>query len=259
MRVASLFVSIFLLFQQAPPPTATPPQLDPQAETLLSQMATATGWTSIPTDAVATGTITRAADGLPSPFTLKARSCTTFRLDVSGTESTVVNGNSAATTKTDGTHSIPGLTAMSLRPMAMPFFCLTSLLQSGSYYSFYAGPQIISGQQTYRIELASSPISPQTVEKVRSTGTVTTIWLSASTFLPVQISSTIRAASNPSATATLQYTLSDYRVAGNLKMPFHQEATIGARSLYSLQLSSADFNVGLTDPEFAVPATAQVQ
>src|SRR6267142_4948247 len=63
MRVTRLVLSLLLVLSSSPhlnsQQRVATPQRDPQAVAVLTQMLGATGWVSLPSDAVASGTVTR--------------------------------------------------------------------------------------------------------------------------------------------------------------------------------------------------------
>lgn len=62
---------------------------------------------------------------------------------------------------------------------------------------------------------------------------------------------------NPTALRTRVRSFSDYRVVGGLAVPFRQQDSDGGQLLYTLQLTQVQFNVGLSDSEFTLPAAQQ--
>lgn len=223
-------------------------------------MAAATGWGSgsTPRDAVVTGKIIRyGKDGWEAlSFTLKARTCQEFRIDVqapTGVRSTVVNSGRAIVTGPDGSRFLPSQSVLSMNPIVLPHLCVLNTLQKTDSGAIYAGTETLSDQLSHRIEISPDPVANDSLAAATRHGIVLTIWVSKSTALPIQIGSTLVATNNPAAGLTMVHALSDYRIVNGFALPFHQETSAGAALLYATQLDSVAFNVGLTDSEFVVP------
>ncbi|PYU20279.1 MAG: hypothetical protein DMG32_22720 [Acidobacteria bacterium] len=251
-------ISIALAGQQATTPAG---QRDPQALAVLSQMAAATGWSAgnLPSDAVATGRITRYRGDTQEtlPFTLKAKGCREFRVDVqetTGPRSTVVNGSSGNVTRPDGPHPLPPRSASSMQPVPLPFFCVLAVLQKASSSVIYAGTETVAGQFSHRIEMSTEAITADSLTDARRRGAVFTLWVSTLNGIPTQVATTLLASENPTAALTLTSALSDYRAVNGLAVPFHQEVRGSGNLLYSVAVDSVNFSVSLSDSEFAVPA-----
>ena len=80
------------------------------------------------------------------------------------------------------------------------------------------------------------------------------VWVSQGGALPVQISYELIGTDNPNARFVHTAQFSDFRSIGGLLVPFHEEVYLGTRHLYSLQISSVQFNVGVPATDFAIPA-----
>src|ERR1700739_4240673 len=115
MRI-SLLISLLILSvaPQTPSNGQSAVTSDPQALTVLVQMASATGWSSaaLPQDATATGAIQSYGSG--SPITVnavyKSRGPRLFRADVqqaSGTVTTVLNGDNVGIAAPSGPQVLP--------------------------------------------------------------------------------------------------------------------------------------------------------
>jgi hypothetical protein len=264
MRAARLVLSLLcILFSftrlnsQQPAPT---PQRDPQAISVFNQLVTATGWGSYspPVDAVISAKATENVVETQSPIslTLKVKGCHEFRIDAkdtTGGRSSIVHGDSAANFTSSGSRTVPAHSALSLRPLALPFFCGIGLPLASNISLRYLGTEDVGGQPAQKIESsqASSPNDP--LGTFREKTSRLTIWVSAATGLPIQIASIRASEDNPSASVTTIRTFSDYRLVNGTAVPFHQEEWIGERLLHTLQISSVTFNNGLSDADFTLP------
>jgi len=244
-----------LLFQSAAfaQQTAQPIQRDPQAAAVLSQMAAATRWSSlaIPADAVATGTLTpyRGETQETASVVIKAKGSRQYRtevLDATGYRTTILNGDTAAVLASDGTRFIPRHSAISMLPAAFPFLYVSIAVADGSASLRYLGTESLGSELTHRIEVVRESTPQQRAIRL-------VVWVSSATLLPVQIETTRVAVENPTVTRATARVLSDYRVVNGLAVPFRQEEYANGQRLYTLQLTSVRFNVGLSDIEFALP------
>jgi hypothetical protein len=241
---------------------STPPQSN-SALVAFAQMLAATGWNPqrLPSDAVATGTITRYHGDMQDTvtYTLKVKGFDEMRVELQGaaTSTTIVNGYQAAATTSNGTIAIPSHSAFSMRAMELPFF--TSLMNSAdptvSIQS--AGTESVNGQSTQRIEIAPQSVPGDPLSPLRCRARRMTVWISTATGLPVQIAYARIAVNNPTVVAAHIRQFSDWRVVNGMAVPFHQEDFLGSQHLYSLQFNSVNFNVALSDSDFALPTSLQ--
>ena len=234
---------------------------DSMAVTVLTQMYAATGWNpaSVPRDAVATGSVTRfrgqAVDTVS--VTWKARGPRQHRADVqatAGATSTIVNGDSGAVVTPNGPRFIPSHSALSMQPLDFPFYSDLISANDPNVGLHYAGTETVGSQLAHRVEIAREAPAGHPLAAVRHRAGHLTVWVSTSTWLPVQIEYVRIANDNPTAARSSIRTFSDHRVVNGLAVPFHQEEFAGTQRLYTLQLNSVSFNVGLSDADFALPA-----
>jgi len=264
MRVTRLVFSLLLVLSSSPrlnsqQPVATP-QRDPQAVAVLTQMLTATGWgtSSHPTDATAIGTVTRATGDTPqsSAVTMKIKGARIYRIDVqdsSGPITTIINGDAGAVTRTAGTSFMPAHSAISQRAWAFPFFSDLSALSDTAVGFQYAGAETISGNLVHRVEITRSYSSSDPMSSLRSRVAHLTVWISAATWLPLQVQFNRVSDDNPTAIRSLIRTFSDYRIVNGLAIPFHQEQFAAGQLQQTLQLTSVSSNTGVSDSDFALP------
>lgn len=238
--------------------TASAPQLDPQALSVLAQMTSATGWSnaSLPQDATATGAITSYSSS--SPITVnavyKSKGPRLFRADVqqsTGTVTTVLNGDSAGTLAPSGQQALPGHVALGMRPFVFPFFC--GLLSSTSTVAQYQGIETVDGQSGYRISVSSLPSGTDPMSVMRAQASHVTVWVAVPTGLPIQMEYARPSLDNSTASRLIRRKFSNYRIVNGLAVPFHQEEFANNQLLSALDLSSVAFNVGLSDADFTVP------
>ena len=244
------------LAQTAAPVTVTK---DSQAVKLMTQMIIATGWStaSLPSDAVLSGTITHYE---PTETTLSLKMETTgpsqLRLEINDGNSpktTIVNSGEGAVIRPNSTHSLPTHSALAMRPIHLPFFSGLSAWSDPAISVAYKNVETVNGQQAYRISLTRPNITADAMGTLLARASWMDVWISQQSMLPVQISYEQIGTANPNARFVEVAQFSDFRNVGGLLVPFHQEIYLGSRHLFSLQVSTVQFNVGVSATDFALP------
>ncbi len=221
---------------------------DANAVLILSQAAAATGWSklTVPTAITATGTVTRYRGDTKDTVgvTLKAKGFDKSRTELQGGATTIVNAGAGAASSFEGTKWINPHAARSIRAVAFPFLTEFVDFAEADVTVRYLGVEAVRGEQAHRIELSKG-----------SAGDIPfVVWVSSTTGLPVQIQYIRLANDNPSARSPHIRYLSDYRAVNGLAVPLFQEDSVNGQVLYTLQLSQVQFNVGLSDSDFTLPA-----
>jgi outer membrane lipoprotein-sorting protein len=265
MRVARVVLSFLLILSSSlllnSQQSVATPQRDPQAVAVLTQMLTASGWgkASLPTDGIASGTVTRVSGDTQQSVavTMKIRGPRIYRVEVrdpSGPITTIINGDAGAVTRTAGTAFLPAHSAISQRAWAFPFFSDLCALSDAAVGFQYVATETLNGNLAHRVEIIRSYSSSDPMSSLRNRVAHLTVWVSATTWLPMQIQFNRVSDDNPTAIRSLVRTFSDYRVVNGLAIPFRQEQFAAGQLLQKLQLTSVSFNTGLPDSEFALPA-----
>jgi outer membrane lipoprotein-sorting protein len=224
-------------------------------------MAAATGWNSLtlPADVVATGTVTRYQGGASSSltFTTKAKGVGRTRTELqNGATVSILNGDTGASVSSSSTQFIPRYAAVSMRPLTFPFYSDLVAAADPNVNLNYRGTETVGGQLAHRIEIVRQPGAGDALADARQRAGRLTVWVSASSWLPLQVEYVRIATDNPTATRSAIRTFADYRVVNGLAVPFLQEEFFNGQRLYTVQLTEIRFNVGLSDSEFTLP-TAQ--
>lgn len=260
-RRNAFLVFIFLIVLSIPAPAQEQPRRDPQAVAVLTQMTIATGWGRAGTvnDLTATGNVARYFEDRQDSvqITFKVRGAQRYRTEVNdgGTlTTTIVNGLRAATISSKATKFLPAQTAISMKPVAFPFLLDLTAAGDASVSVRYSGTEEVQGQVVHRVEIYREPDSNDPTAFIRKNAAAVTVWVSATTWLPVQIQYFRIAETNPSATLARLRRFSDYRMVGGLAVPFLQEEFVEKRLLYTLRLDQVRLNVGLSDSEFTLPS-----
>lgn len=256
--LGSLLLCLVIILAAA---AQSPGVKDTTAFGVLSQMAAATGWSqlTVPRDAVATGTVTRYRGEVQDTvgITLKVKGYRQYRTEVQEAASvttTIVSGDRAAVLKPEGIQSIPSHAALSMRPLVFPFLSDLAAATNPNVILTYLGVENIRGESAYRIEITRQPTSDDPIGEAERRAGPLTVWVSATSGLPVQIEYPRIANDNPTAVHRRTRYLSDYRRVGGLAIPFRQEELVNGKPLFTLQLTQVQFNVGLSDSDFAIPA-----
>ncbi len=256
-----LLLSSEELFSGTQTSTATK---DPAALAALAQMVAATGWNplNLPADAVVTGSVTRSSDQVTSAVTLKIKGLGEFREDVqnsAGVTTTVVNNGLAAQLLPDGTSRVLALQdAVSIWPVDVPIFSNLPLAASAQNFSVASlGTEMVSGALSNKIQISAQiqPVDPITDVTSRTASII--VWLDATTALPVQLQYTRLASDNPTASSLHIRQFSNYQQVSGMLVAFTQQEFMNGRLLYAFQFSAVNFNVGLTDADFALPNAQQ--
>ncbi len=253
------FLALLLFVVVTVADAQSPATKDTTALAVLTQMAAATGWSqlTLPADAMATGTVTRYGGDTSDTVSvrLKARGFRQYRAEVGGFSgtTTIRNGDRAALQSAEGTKWLPAHSAQSTRAHVFPFF--SDLIAAGSedVAVRYLGLEDVGNEKAHRVEIFREPGPDQPSPAFIRRRTRMTVWVSATTALPLQIEYSRPADDNPSALLTRVRRFSDWRAVNGLALPFRQEELVNSKPVYSLQLTQAQFNVGLSDADFNLP------
>lgn len=250
--VVLLFASSFAQAQSASPSTSA--QL---ASTILQSAGNASGWTqSTPVvDAVAQGTVSTFADGSNSKtFLMKIAARDKYRYEITGPESitAIANGPAGSLYKSGKTSSLSSAWAVSARPPAFMSLTDIPLQQDSQVTREYVGTARIGNSDVYGIRVTRMPNTNEPLAALRKTTDQTTVWVSATNWLPVAVDFIRLGSSNPSLVLHYRRILSDYRIVQGVMVPFRQEEYVEGQFAMVFQFSSVSFNQGLPDTEFAV-------
>jgi len=231
---------------------------DPTGLHVLEQMLAATGWNTaaIPVDVLATGTVTMPGDSSgpasSKSVTLKARGLNQFSFETtgqSGGKRSVVNAGSGSAAI--GTKQVP-LPARVFDAWHFPF--LSSLVFSAdpTIQVQYLGIEQLD-EPTYKVMLNREPSPNDPARDEIQAGSPVTVWVSSSTFLPLQVQYQKPTITNRLAFLPRTAKYSDYRKVGNMLVPFKREESYQGELIYTLRFSNVSFNNGFSDTDFTVP------
>jgi hypothetical protein len=243
--------------------SAEPIQKDAAGVAILDKMLATAGWGTVgnPADLVASGTITYFAGSDSQTRSVRykllgtSEASTEITVDA-GTTQTISNGKTAATILPDGTASrLPSYLAHSMRQEIFPFLAPVIGPNDSDVSVSVVGTRQINADLCTGVALARRLERTDPRASLEDIVSPITIWISSSTYLPVEIDSVLTSIDNYRALLHLSRTFSDYRAIQGLAIPFHQEEAIEGQRASVLDLTEVQLNTGLTDADFPVPAT----
>lgn len=234
---------------------ATAPK-NPSALRVLAQMSAVTGWgkTNAPTDVLATGTVTVPDDtngaSSSNSITLRARGSDQFSFESGQSASNRSVASLGRATATIGSKQIylPGRV---FNAWHFPFLSSLVSFADPTIRVEYLGMEQLS-EATYKIRLSREPSSSDPTKDEVQAGSPVTVWVSSSSFLPIQVEYKKATLTNRLAFIPRTVKYSDFRRVGNLLVPFKQEEWYEGELIYSLQLSNVRFDNGFSDADFAI-------
>jgi hypothetical protein len=262
-------------FGQSPSPTATssastatqpvpqplPSEKSAEVVSRVQALFAATGWSraTSPADLVLSGTLTRHfPDGdVSSPFQMKLRGESQFDFVEGGTH-VVVNG--AAGSVQDGSGKKRRMPAQSALSGGTWVLAASSLLLDWNLPTVdvqVTGRKSIAGEDCVGLAFTRKPqpAAGDAFAGLRRRDMPLTIWVSATSGLPLQADYSRIAADNHTAKLHESAQFSDYRNVNGVLLPFRQEILIEGQRTYTYDFTSVQVNQGLTDADFAVSTT----
>jgi hypothetical protein len=248
-----------LTAQQSPASSVQAQPRDPQAVAVLARMAAATGWAPgiVPTTVIASGTLVH--DGQESqPFGLKQRGPSQYVISLQPSGSTpaatiVVNGLARTTLSSDGTNRhFLGHAPLSFQSPAFPF--LSEVVDTGdpSVEIQDLGIDTIDGGACRGVGVIRHAKPDDPLARFRELAAPLRVWISLQSGLPVRIDFIRLADDNPYVVMHFSRSFSDYRLVNHVAVAFHQEERFEGQLMYSVQFTDVQFNVAVTDADFAV-------
>ena len=236
-------------------------QSDPQALAYAAQSITAmTGGTPI-SDATLTGTVTWIAgsDTDTGTGSLKALGTGESRMDLalgSGTRSEIRDASTgSALGQWTAPNNSSGLFAFqNCFTDAVWFFpALSSLAAGPNVVLIYVGQETRNGVavQHLRSYVNQADPLPPPLPSAQQLSTMD-FYLDAATFLPVAILFNSHPDSDPSTNISVEIDFSNYQALGGVTVPLHVQRYVQGSLEVDLSLSSAAFNTGLSQSNFAI-------
>lgn len=252
-RPVLLFVSILVLSRGLA--AQQTPQRDAQAVAILQQSLVAMGGT-VPTDSVATGTITVVAGSTSETGTIRILS---RGVDQSAEQIQTTAGNRAVIYSRGFANEVRGTTVKSLQLELVvtsqspdfPLPLLAAALNNPDIALQYIGLETLAGVPVQHIRFWNSFGSQPTLKHLAGFS-IRDVWLDAGTGLPRKLGYDRRAASGAEPRIALAVFFSDYRNVGGVVYPFRIQKSLNGTPWTTITIGSVAFNTGLTDADFPV-------
>lgn len=240
-----------------------PAPKDPQGVAIVQQALAAMGGaaalTATSLHSVTTGTLTLAGPSPKDmPIVLKTKGTRKVRSELQtpeGTRVRILNDGRAVAIRPDG--SVKWLSvdnAMAERVSHIPALSLLAENAEASVAVEYVGPATVNGQPVVVVGLSFTPSSDakQAAEFLELTRCLFFVDPGSGTIAKIEY--THYAEGHRSTKWKEEVFLSDYRSVEGVLVPFKQITLRNGELESALELSSVQFNVGLADAEFALPA-----
>jgi len=252
----SFLLSISLAAQLAATQQSTPSvQRDPQAVTVLTQSIAAMGG-SVPTDSVATGTVTLVAGSLTETGTI---GILTRGVDQSSEQIQTPSVTHKIIYSRGQANDIHGTVirtqlelAVSSQSPDFPLPLLAGALNNIEMSFQYVGLETLSGAPVHHIRFwntFSEPWIQHLTEFSRKD-----LWLDAASRLPIRLSYEWREAYGAAPRISVDCYFSDYRNAGGALYPFLIKKSLNGTPWITITILNAKLNMGLSDADFPVLA-----
>jgi hypothetical protein len=233
---------------------------DPQATALLGSVLNAGGGLSVlssAADFTASGEITYYWAGQPDEgsVTLRGKGLDQFRLDAAlpeGPRSWSVSHGIGQLAKADGaTNSIPGHNAINSGALTLPYLWLAAVASSPQTTVTSLGTVGVNG-----VETAAIRVQPHYAVSFDPRGTLAQLttrdfFIDPQTFRIVKMEIMTHPVKTFSVSLPEDIYFSNYQRVDGISVPFTVTESINGQQIWMIQLSSIQFNSGLTDTVFA--------
>jgi hypothetical protein len=260
MRVPKrIWVVVCLVFFAIPLKAQQGPRRDPQALTILTQaVAVGGGPAAISSvkDFTAQGTMTYywAGEEVIGSATVRCRGVAEFRLDAnlpSGMRSWATSGGSASIKDANGKVSpIPYHNAVNLGALSLPYLKIVTALSDATISITYKGAIQFEGKPAHLIR--AQQVFPTKADPTGDLSKLNTfdIVVDASSGLILATVDTAHPEYNSTDGVPHEIRFGDYGPANGVIVPHTITELVGGQKTWTLQLTSINFNSGLTDTDF---------
>ena len=237
----------------------TAPVRDPQALAVLGQAVAVAGGASALSaiqDYTASGQITYfwAGQEVTGPATLRGRAPDQFRLDANlpeGTRSWLINSQQGQLRDASGKLTvIPQYNAINLSTAALPHLGLSLAAVDNSFSVTGGSVQTVEGKSALVVR------TNRVLSTKEDPGGEIARWsakeyvIDAVSHVLVETRDTVFSNDTSRTRYLHEMIYSDFRSQGGVLIPFSLTERIGGQATWSVQLSSINFNTGLTDSDF---------
>lgn len=252
----SFLISAPLCAQQVSSGTATPAAVrDPQAQTILQSSLQAMGG-SVPSDSVATGSISTVAGAQTSSGTVtiltKGLNESSVQVTTSNTSQTTVYANGEASLTTGGT-----LSALSLESAAtsqageFPLPLIGALLNNPDTSFQYIGQETVSGRSLHHVKAWDSFASQPSLQSL-SAFSARDIWIDANSLLPQRVSFVRRPAQGAVPGVAVDVFFISYTNSAGVLYPSTIQESMNGTPWATITIQNVAFNTGLADSDFPI-------
>lgn len=254
-----LVVSSSAQTPQTPGSTATGPQRDAQAVTLLQQSISAFG-PAQPSDSTATGnvTITAGSSTTQGTVTIMTRGTTQSSIQFqmpSDSWSVISSSGQANKIEASATTVMPLELSASYQSFYFPLAYLSGVLSNPDYAIQYVGQETIGSSSANHIQVQNTFNSVPNFQFLAQF-TLADIWLDATTALPVKIAMIRRFGGGGALSYPMAIAYSNYQVVSGVKYPFTIQEYVTGTVWATTTIQSVTFNTGLTDSNFSLAQVA---
>jgi hypothetical protein len=254
MRVTPFVAALCLSF--LPQQSASPIVRDPQALALL-QASVRTMGGKVPSDSVASGSITIVAGSQTSVGTIRILTHATWNTSEQiilsdRTQTTIFSEGNANQTENNIVSKFSMERAASSQSLCFPLPFFAGALDNSDEAIQYIGAETLEQGAAQHIQIRNTFSSNPRLQQV-SDATVADIWLDATTGLPLKISMVRRDGHGPSVPQIpLDYYYSNYQLISGVYYPFQIDISLNGTPWTRISITSVQFSVGLSDSDFIV-------
>ncbi len=240
---------------QTPAPTASAPQRDTQAVTLLQQSIAAFGKVQ-PSDSTATGStiITAGSSTTQGTITIltKGSAETSIQFQMPNDPWTVVFANGQANkVESAQTTVYPLERSATSQCLYFPSPYLSGVLNNPDYSIVYVGQETL-GSSTANHIVVQNTFNSAPANQFLSPFTLADIWIDASSGLPVKIGMTRRDGGGSAPKIPISFVYSNYQTVSGVRYPSTIQEYVTATLWATTTIQSVVFNSGLADSDFPV-------
>jgi hypothetical protein len=254
--------------QVAPVRFGTPPQLpsvvaasDAQAVAILSKVLSAAGGSQALgpiQDFTASGQITYSWAGQPvqGSVTLRGRGLEQFRMDAAlpeGTRSWAVSHGIGKLGKADGTsEAIPGHNAINLGSLTFPYLWLSMAVADPHTTVSTVGTVEVSGVRAIQVRVQRHYAASFDPHGTIAQLTTRDFFIDPVSSLVLKVELMTHPLKTFSISLPEDLYFSNYQRVNGVMVPFSISDTVNGQQTWSIQLSSIQFNSGLSDSDFSM-------
>jgi hypothetical protein len=245
------------------PSSSQAPVRDPKATVILQQSLAALVGNNSLTDVTLTGTGSRTAgsNSETGTATFRATSSGQVRIDLSLASGQRSEARDASVVPATGSwmgpdasiKPIPQHNLMTEPTWAFPAFIFSRVLSNMNYSISPVDQQARFGITVNHITVFQQVTVPGDASNLFQSLTRMELYLDASSLLPVAIEMNTHPDNNAALNIPVEFEYSDYRATQSASVPFHVQQLVNNVVFLDIEISSVNFNTGLTNATFNLP------